>query len=61
MGEVLVGRKHGQVMVYAQLGQKRIDSLDLHARSAAAIAQFSSLDVIVHLRMLAVGETIAAQ
>jgi hypothetical protein len=45
--EIVVGRKHRQIMTYAQLSQESINRSDLHAVSAAAVPQLRRPDVIV--------------
>ncbi len=48
--KIAVGREHRQVVANAKLGQKRIDSADLHTGAAANIPQLRGADVILAIR-----------
>ena len=50
MSEILVCRKHRQVVMNAKLRKQCIHRFDLYARAATPIAQFRRLNVIVPLR-----------
>jgi hypothetical protein len=47
--EISVRREHRQIMMNAKLCEQRIHRFDLHAGSAATVAHFCGLNVIVNL------------
>ena len=50
MDEVVVGRQQAEVMANAKLCQQSVDGADLNTCATAAVAQLSSVDVVLTVR-----------
>jgi hypothetical protein len=48
--EVAIGRQHREIVADAKLREQRIDCTDLNAGTAASVAQFGGIDVVVPVR-----------
>jgi hypothetical protein len=48
--EVAIGRQHREIVADAKLREQRIDCTDLNAGTAASVAQFGGIGVVVPVR-----------
>jgi hypothetical protein len=50
MNKILVSRQQRQFVADTELGQQSVNGADLHARAAAGVAQFGSVDMVLPIR-----------